>query len=335
MSGLFQYLPRLPDDTRALFEVTSGLMVLNVDLATFQAATRNYASQTATLEDIALFSTINHETYYYFQTLATGFQYSYASEVWCLIVEEAKAQERLREIQQAKNQEEEKAVESQLREFARKELQPKDEIEATFFNTLLTCLEESSPREAKRYTGFQALLQKAQGARSWEDSTQGDFSLLAAELPSLAKRFEQLWEKIRAPGVPGLSAEDLIEGSAIVFQHLLTHGREGLETRLANAWDEAGETYRKAFDIAREICGARALDIILPATALALRYASPANAYVVFLERLKACEPGKEISAARALASTPPADRGGWRIHGNCPRRTKQPTQKRQSLSGL
>jgi tetratricopeptide (TPR) repeat protein len=278
-------------------------MVLNVDLATFQAAARNYASQTATLEDMALFSTINHETYHYFQTLATGFQYSYASEVWRLIVEEGKAQERQREIQQAKNQEEEKAVESQLRESWRKELQPKDEIEATLFNKLLTYLEESSALEAKRWTGFQALLQNAQKARSWEE---GDFSLLAAEMPSLAKRFDQLWEKIRAPGVPGLSAEDLIEGSAIVFQHLLTYGREGLETRVANALDEAGETYRKAFDIAREICGARALDIILPATALALRYASPANAYVVFLERLKACEPGKEISAARALASIPP-----------------------------
>ena len=305
MAGLSRYLPRLPADTLALFEASSGVLVLNVDLATLQTAAQNYASQTATPEDTALYSTINHETYHYFQTLATGFQYSYASEVWRLVVEEAKAQQRQREIQEAKNQEEEKALTSQLREFAREELQRKDETEAISFKSFLTDLEESSAPEVKRYTGFQALLQQAHKAGSWEDSAQGDFSLLAAELPSLAKGFGQLWEKIRKPGVPGLSAEDLIEGSAIVFQHLLTHGREGLETRLANAWDEAGETYRRAFDIAREICGARALDIILPATALALRFASPPEAYVVFLEKLKACEPGKEISAARALASTP------------------------------
>jgi hypothetical protein len=280
-------------------------MVLNVDLATFQTAAQHYASQTTTPEDIALFSTINHETYHYFQTLATGFQYSYASEVWRLIVDEANALQRQREIQQATNQEEEKAVESQLRESARKALQPKAETEAILFKALLANLEESSALEAKRWTGFQAMLQRVQKARSSEDSAQGDFSLLAAELPSLAEGFGQLWEKIKAPGVRGLSAVDLIEGSAIVFQHLLTHGRVGLETRLASAWDEAGETYRKAFDTAQEICGARALDIILPATALALRYASPPEAYVVFLEKLKACEPGTEISAARALASTP------------------------------
>jgi hypothetical protein len=308
MAGLLQYLPRLPADTRALFEVTSGLMVLNVDLATFQTAAQNYASQTATREDIALFSTINHETYHYFQTLATGFQYSYASEVWRLIVEEANALQRQREIRLATNQEEEKAVASQLRESVRKELQSKDETEAVFFKALLTNLEEASALEAKRYTGFQRLLQQAQKAGSWEDSTQGDFSLLAAELPSLAKGFGQLWEKIRAPGVAGLSAEDLIEGSAIVFQHLLTHGREGLETRLANTWDEAGETYRKAFDIAREICGARALDIILPATALALRYASPPEAYVVFLEN-----PANRARRSPQLVHSPqPRRRSRW-----------------------
>lgn len=302
MASLVQYLPA---DTRARFEVTSGLMILNVELATFQTAAQNYASQTATPEDVSLFSTINHETYHYFQTLATGFQYSYASEVWRLIVEEANALQRQQEIQRAKNQEEEKAVESELRESMRKELQPKDETEAILFKTLLDQLEGSSALEAKRWTGFQALVQRGEKLSSWEDSAQGDFSMLAAELPSLAKGLDQLWEKMNAPCVSGLSALDLIEGSAIVFEHLLTHGREQLETRLASAWDEAGETYRKAFDIAQEVCGARALDIILPASALALRYARPPEAYVVFLEKLKACEPGQEISAAQALASTP------------------------------
>lgn len=304
MAGLEQYLPKLPADTLALFEATSGLMVLNVDLATFQSAAHNFFTQTPTFDDIALFSTINHETYHYFQTLATGFQYSYASEVWRLIVEEANVQQRQREIEQANNQEKEKTLESELKEFAKKELTPTDETDATLFEALLTNFEVSSAREARRYTGFESLLQQAQQARSWEDSIQGDFSLLKAQLPSLAKGFSLLWEKIRAPGARGLSAEDLIEGSAIVFQHLLTFGREGLETHLANAWDDVPETYRRALDIAQDICGVRALDIILPATALALRYANPPEAYVAFLEKLNACDPGNEIAAARALAST-------------------------------
>jgi tetratricopeptide (TPR) repeat protein len=301
-------------------------MVLNLDLEAFQTAARNYASQTPTTEDIALFSTINHETYHYFQTLATGFQYSYAADVWRLIVEEANAQQRQQKIQQAKNQEEEKSIESQLRESLSKAFQLKDEAEAEE-SALPARLLEGTAFEAKRYTGFQTLVERAQKARSWEDSAPNDFSLLAAEMPSLAHGFRQLWQRIRAPSAAGLSVEDLIEGSAIVFQHLLTDGRGGLETRLASAWDEAGETYRKAFDVAQEICGARALDIILPATALALRYASPPEAYVVFLEKLKACEPGQEISAARALASTPlPIEVAGEYLGTALDVRRNQPT---------
>jgi tetratricopeptide (TPR) repeat protein len=295
----------LPAGTLALFEVASGMMVLSVDLATFQTAVQNYTNQTPTPEEIELFSTINHETYHYFQTLATGYQYVYAAEVWRLIVDEANAQLRRDEIQQTEKQEEEKAIESQLKETAKTELQPKDETEAEGMNALLASLEQSSSMEAKRFTGFMELVQQAEKARSWEDSAKGDYSLLAAELPSLAKGFDQLWAKIRKPGIRGLSAEDLIEGSAVVFQQLLTHGREGMEERLAAARNDADETYRRALKVAQEICGERALDTILPATALALRYTNPPEAYVVFLEKLKACEAGQEISAARALASTP------------------------------
>src|SRR5215831_2647045 len=283
MADLSQYLPRLLADTLALFEVTSGLMVLNVNFATFRRAAQNYAAQTPTAEDIELFSTINHETYHYLQTLATGFQYAYASEVWRLIVEEANAQERRKELQQEKEQEEEKAIESQIKEAARSQALPKDESEAAVMKALAADFEENSATWAKRFAGFQELVNQAEKARGWEDSAQGDFSLLGAELPSLAKGFAQLWAKIRAPGTRGLSTEDLIEGSAIVFQHLLTHGREGLEERLVQAWSEATETYRKGFEIAQEICGERALDVILPATALALRYANPPEAYAVFL----------------------------------------------------
>jgi tetratricopeptide (TPR) repeat protein len=293
MSDLSRYLPRLPADILALFEVTSGTMVLNVDLATFQASGQNYTSPRP--EDMTLFSTINHETYHYFQTVATGYQYSYASEVWRLIGEEANAQQREREAQQANEKEEQKAVASQLR----------DKIEPINSKLQIPNLEEATAFEAKRYSGFQAQVQRAQMAHSWEGTAQDDLSLLAAELPSLAEGLGQLWKKITSPGVLGLSAEHLIEGSAVVFQHLLTHGIEGLESRLAHAWDETGKTYRKAFDIARELCGARALEIILPATALALRYAKPPEAYVVFLEKLKAGEPGKEIATARALALDP------------------------------
>ncbi|MGB6688353.1 MAG: tetratricopeptide repeat protein, partial [Terracidiphilus sp.] len=156
------------------------------------------------------------------------------------------------------------------------------------------------------FSGVEGLLRDLENAQAWEKSAQTDLSLLSASMPLLAQGFDRLWAKIEATGSGGLSAIDLIEGSAIVFQHLLTEGRAGLDGNLAKAWDATGSTYRKAFEVAQAKCGARALDILLPAAALALRYSNPPEAYLVFLEKLNTSTPGGEIAAARALTSNPP-----------------------------
>ncbi len=279
MANISQFVPGLPFDTLAQFEATSGLMFLNMDSEAFMQAGRNFAGNTPTPEDIELFSTINHETYHYLQTLATGYQYTYASEVWRLIVDEANAQE-----QQETNK------------------RPKEKTKKGL--------------ESKRLTGFQRLANNAQQARVWENDAHGDLSLIAANFPVLARSFDQLWEKIKAPNSDGLSALELIEGSAIVYEHLLTHGRDELEDRLAKAWDATGETYRRAFDIAQSVCGPRALDMLLPATALALRYESPPEAYSFFLKSLHASVPGEEISVARATAAKTPRIPGAGKYLG-------------------
>jgi tetratricopeptide (TPR) repeat protein len=269
LANISQFIPRLPFDTLALFEASSGLMFLNLDSATFMQSARNFADKTPTPDDGILFSTINHETYHYLQTLATGYQYSYASDVWRMIVDAANVQEHFKPIKR-------------LTEKIKKGL------------------------GLKRLMGFQELATLVQQAHTWESGAGKDLSLMAAQFPELAGLFDRKWEKIRAPNADGLSALDLIEGGAIVFQHLLSHGRETLADRLAEAWDTTGETYRRAFDMAQSLCGPRALDMVLPASALALRYEFPEEAYAFFLERLQASASGAEIEAARAIAANPP-----------------------------
>jgi tetratricopeptide (TPR) repeat protein len=290
MADLSHFVPQLPYDTLAQFEATSGLMFLNMDSKTFMQSCMNYAHNTPTPEEIELFSTINHETYHYLQTVATGYQYSYASEVWRLIVDEANTQER----QQTSKRRSDKIHEQ----------------EKAFADAL------KKPLELKRILGFQKLVNNAQQAREWENAAHSDLSLLTANFPKLARRLDQVWDKIKAPNADGLSALDLIEGSAIIFEHLLTHGSEGLEDRLAKAWDTTGETYRRSFDIAQSVCGPRALDIVLPATALSLRYKNPPEAYLVFLKSLSASTFGHEISEARAIASKPPRIPGAGKYLG-------------------
>ncbi|MGB6688603.1 MAG: hypothetical protein WBE76_12250, partial [Terracidiphilus sp.] len=103
MADLSQYVPRLPFDTLAQFEAVSGLMILNVDLKTFEQSGVNYAANTPTPDDIELYSTINHETYHFFQTVATGYQYAYALEMWQLIEAEGGREVRRNRFQRWKD----------------------------------------------------------------------------------------------------------------------------------------------------------------------------------------------------------------------------------------
>lgn len=295
MADLSHLVPRLPHDTLALFEATSGMMILNVDAKTFIQSGVNYAKDSPTPEDIELYSTINHETYHYFQTLGTGYQYLYVSELWDALVA---------------------AGDAEVRRNFFKRWKDRITVGAIKVFGLFRFRVWLQTTEVRRLTGFHALLRNYQEISQKERAAKEDLSTLAADSPALARRFDELWARVTARGSDNLAAIDVIEGSAIVFQHLLTHGREGLEERLAKAWDDAGTTYRRAFDVAQEICGARALDIMLPASGLALRYSDPARAYPVVLRALASSQPGAEIAMARELASHPPNIGGGIRYLG-------------------
>ena len=82
MPDFSQYLPRLSDNIRAQLEPVSGLLVVDVDTATYGEAFVNWALGTPKEKDLELILAINHETYHYFQTIATGYQYQYVSEMW-------------------------------------------------------------------------------------------------------------------------------------------------------------------------------------------------------------------------------------------------------------
>jgi tetratricopeptide (TPR) repeat protein len=283
MSDLARYLPRLEFNIRAQFEPVSGLMFLNVDFATFCRAGVNSLLGKATESDAELTSAINHEWYHYFQSISNGYQYAYTSEMWRAIVQWQQDRPR----KPSGNPDDLEVIESP--EVAEEKGNIQD------------------PNFAKRMRGIQALAQKADRASQWEKNpTAGDLSVLAAEGPELAQAFDKLWAELTLRNADGLSAMDLIEGSAIVFEHTATQGRDGLEERLANVWQVHGDEYRKAYELAKAYCGPRVPEILQPTAALALRYANPAAAFPFFLERLNSSRPGSEIADARRLAEHPP-----------------------------
>jgi tetratricopeptide (TPR) repeat protein len=309
MADLYRYLPRLEFNVRAQFEPVSGLIFLNVDFATFCKAGANCVLGTATEGEKELTSAINHEWYHYFQTIANGYQYQYASEMWRTIIE--LKQEARRPIHSADDSDDDSS-EDALRmprspDFAKE-------------------MQEIDPHFAERMRGIRGLVKETDQAKDWERDPPGsDFSVLSAREPALAQAFDKLWAGTTLPNAEGLSVMHLIEGSAIVYEHAANPSRDGLEDRLAEVWHVHGDMYRRAYEMTQRACGPRALDIILPAAALALRYTNPANAFPFFLEWLNSSLLGSEIAEARRIAERPPGiDSAGPYLGTACDVREKQ-----------
>lgn len=298
MTDFSQLIPRLSADTPAKFEELSGLMFVNITLEKMYAAGRlsdagAASGDTETIisndEDKSkIFAAINHETYHYLQVIATGYQFRYASDVWRTL---------LRGL-----------VVTQLPWHIREQVaRTRDRWSSRIF----------PPWYRERWTGLMALY-RAQNRlfRARASAKPSDYSILRPLMPNLYARLDALEARRRARNAQGLSALDLIEASAVVYQFALTFAGEDWRGRLEAEWPIFDDTYRRAFEFARAVCGRRAYDVILPAVALALRYARPADAYLPFVTQLAAAPPGEEAAAARALADKPRTMPGAGRYLG-------------------
>jgi hypothetical protein len=265
---LLPLLPRLHAETLAQFDPVSGLLVVNVSQADFLDAFMRWAKKEDS--DTQLISAINHETYHYFQTIAAGFPFQYTADMVRIIIQH------------------QHSWRGDFTNYFRNPSVPPEEY-------------RSAEAWLKLFQEQLRLWQLGERAKA-----SGDPLLFSALAPELYPALEQLASSAKAPKTNGLSAVDLIEGSAIIYQHALSFGREGLENRLDSVWHDYDEAYRRAYDFARTISGARTLDVILPSIALALRYANPPDAFPYLLSHLNSSPLGGEITEARALARNPP-----------------------------
>jgi hypothetical protein len=79
---------------------------------------------------------------------------------------------------------------------------------------------------------------------------------------------------------------------------------------------DLGETYTHALRLARDVCGERGAQVILPAAALALRYEHPGNSFVEIVRRIAAANEGGEIAQAKKLAGALPSLEGAGSVLG-------------------
>lgn len=217
--------------------------------------------------DNQLIAAINHETYHYFQTIAAGFPFRRMIEMVRIIAD-------------------------CFRGLGWRFWSPLIGG-AKYLDGIIDPV--SAIQELERLS---ELKQRAEVSK--------DPSLLSALAPQLYPALEALNAAARRPNAHGLSALDLIEGSAIFYQHAINARREDLPQNLEAAWDDHEPSYRRAYDFSRAISGDRTADVILPSIALALRYENPPEALPVFLSRLASAPAGSETAEARAIGRNPP-----------------------------
>ncbi len=139
-----------------------------------------------------------------------------------------------------------------------------------------------------------------------ERAAPGDHSLAGAILPELFVHERQLAEIESEPNAAGLSIKALVEGSAVVHAELLMGDLAGARARVEAQLVIVPPVYRILFDLTVSRYGDRALELILPATALALRYTRPHDAYFELLAAIAGDPAGDPIARGRALGNDLP-----------------------------
>jgi len=141
---------------------------------------------------------------------------------------------------------------------------------------------------------------------------QWDTEKLAAEygvrtmggviLPNLADDVERARGSARVRGASGLSAQDVFEGSAVVYALVNDHGHEGADDRLRKQDLQDDWPYDRLAKRSLERCNDRPVSApLLTAAALALRFERPGDAFFPVFDRLLYEPPGVELDVARRM----------------------------------
>jgi hypothetical protein len=272
--------PRLPPEVRAQFVAGAGVLIVNATMEEL-----NRAGHATTAATQALRSDINHETYHVLQTVCTGYAFIRAQRIKEITVRHLEG--------------------SMWRD-----------LRTNFGLYALRFAMRAVPERMRRRLMLERIEAVAAIAIDWNTygarrarAPANDYSLAGADVPDLFRDLEAVEQALTTAGPSGLSAWHIIEGSAAVFQVAIeatAAGADDLDAAITAALARFDAGYGTTYTFARERCGSRAAQLILPAAALALRYERPGEAFPVLLDLLRPAAAGAEIEAARELTKRPP-----------------------------
>jgi hypothetical protein len=289
---------KLAPSLSGIFEPVSGVMFLNVTDAEFEAMRKDPQDP--------LVEVFTHEMYHCFQAYTCGYQF----ERVCL----------LRDVF---------AAEYSPRKLFPVVVQYFSQYVSGKLNALVAaCL----PRIFGNYLRMRHFMktQLRERERLAQLAKENQPSMVGARFPNLHRKLSELKRETMLPGHQGLSANDLIESAAAVYARLSVQSVDMDAKQLLEDLNGMSETYTRALRLTMDICGDRATRILLPATALALRYQHPENAYIELATRIAHSDAGAELEAAKKLAANLPPIKEAGRVVGtavDAAKRMRQPTK--------
>jgi hypothetical protein len=272
----------LEPDEYGKFEPMSGVMLLNISGAEFDDAYARYNAGKVNEDDLNLIKIINHEAYHFIQTGASG----YVFDRQCQLFSTLKA-----------------SLES-----------PSDLTLDPKTNDLITRMRAGSGDDPylKQRTDLSEQFflflknKELQEARA----RPGDYSVSGAYFPEFFRHMDEVAEHEAVPNADGLSIRGVLESSAVAWGHQVIcevmkgDARAEIEVELATL-DEP--VYRELYALTREQVGDRAVELMLPAVALALCYGEPHNAYKPMLSALAVAPSEGVLECGRRIAADLPA----------------------------
>lgn len=260
--------------TLGVFEPVSCLMFMNVTDAEFDA----WRAEESPGDPVGL--TFSHEMHHYFQVIATGYMFDRYRQL-VLAFRDAKTPPRFQLT----------ILRSYVRRKARKALYrvryfflPRDD------RALLTQTDQF-------WLTFRDQLDLEKLA-----ADSGQTTMVGLMCPGLSEQIEAVQAPALLRGADGLSAQDVFEGSAVVYALVMEYDHAGADQMLRTRALQDDSPYERLPLRALARAGDRSVSqALLAAAALALRFERPGDAVLRILDRLLEAPVGSEVEAARAL----------------------------------
>jgi hypothetical protein len=269
---------RLAPEQVGLFEPLSGLMVLNVEEASYAAMSRRFADGAVLEQDEQFLAAINHEAYHFAQAAASGFMF-----------------DRQRTAMQV---------------LRATEPPPDPSPDPAFEEMIARCREEAGddPELNARIDRMVWVIHERDRLAMLEArAAPGDHSIEGALFPHLYVHFKERAERESQRNRHGLSIMGLLEGSAVIHTRLLMKKGEEAARSISTDIESLPPVYGELLAFTAPMAGDRHLEVALPATAIALCYARPHDAYCELVPMLLSAPAGEALARGRELFETAPA----------------------------